>query len=59
MYVINTSKHKDVTVSEKTNLKLVVDFATEAPEKAICYAILVGRKNVTYDTKNEKNVEDF
>ena len=48
-----------MSVNERTNIKIVVDFAEAVPANTICYAVLIGQKNFTYDPKNEKVVEEF
>lgn len=41
MYVLNTSKRKQVTMNERTNVKIIVDFTEIVPANTICYIILI------------------
>lgn len=45
IYVFITSKHKKVTTSAKTNLKLIANFEQNVPNDILGYVILTEKKN--------------
>jgi len=54
MYVLNVSKGKQVTINERKNIKIIVDFVDFVPAVTICYVILLAPASIV---RNEKVTE--
>jgi len=59
MYVINTSKRKQVVINERTNIKIIMDFEEAVPENTVYTVILIAQTSYIYDVKNERVIEQF
>ncbi|MEB2589971.1 hypothetical protein SOP87_30555, partial [Bacillus cereus] len=59
MFVINTSKRKQVVVNDRTNIKIICEFHEALPDDTICSVILIGEKSYVYDVRNERVTEQF
>ena len=48
MYVLNTSKHKEVVIKDKTNMKTSIEFNEPVVANTLCYILLLGGKYLNY-----------
>jgi hypothetical protein len=49
IFVINMFRRKNIVTPLKTSMKLCATFNYKIPDKTLCYVIMYGKKNLTYD----------
>lgn len=59
MGIINMTKRKNITFTDRTQLVTTMDFVANVPDNTIIYALMGGEKNIKIDMKNKKVSEDF
>jgi len=59
IYVLNISRRKNIVSPLKTAMKLCADFNENIPEKTLCYVIMYGKKNLTYDAQQCNYSREF